>query len=1105
MSSTGPVVRGRPRAARTIGTIYAAAAVSALLLLLFSRSRRPSLVELAFGLINVPVNASLLSAVVLGVTARALLARKRAGLVVVAAFQVIGIVLGLVTLLPRQSIGWLALWQSRTTFGRTLDVIAVAIGALALWWLWRVRGEFPGRLPVHRIGAAVLTLVGGLVLTVAVTAGLIELVEADGAQPNKVIRAVLAAFGGVTRPGHIEIPVWIVQVTATLAGLVLLAALIVLLRPGRPRSTWSPEREVEIRRLLQYHGARDSLGYLATRRDKNATFSPDGHAVLTHRAVAGISLASADPIGARESWDGAVRAWLTEAREHGLTPAALSVSEEGAKAYAAAGLRVGRMGDEAILEVGSWDLAQPSMQDIVRAVRHAKRAGIAVSFARQEELDAAQLADIARYAELWRGGEPDRGFSMALNRERDPADPRILHVLARDEHGELVGLLSFVPWGPGGVSLDVMRRSPSAPNGITELMVADLMAGGRELGVSRVSLNFCMFREVFEGADEVAANSFVRGLAVVLGHLDRFWQLERLYLFNARFQPVWVPRFYCYADPVALPQIALAAGIAEGFVPSFRKSTPPARTLDEAHLARAIALAEIPVLSGGGIRRSQQERERLRRWEAMRAAGLDPHPVGSGEPADRLCGLTTNWEAGRQVEVVARVRSIRDHGGVLFATLEDAGQQAQILLEAATGERTRMGDFRRFVDSGDLVRVHGILGSSRNGTPSILLEGWRPEAKALRPVPFGGLANPAARLRDRSADLIVHPEQADLLRARSAAMAAVRSVLGAEGYLEVDTPALQVIHGGANARPFETWSNAFGLPLYLRIAPELFLKRLLVGGLGPVFEIARNFRNEGADATHNPEFTALEAYRPFADYTTMRHLTERLVRAAALAVHGAERIPVPAAEQVRAGLAGVPLLDVSGPWAVVSVLDAVSAALGTEVTIDIDPARLIALAAAAGVSLSPRMGVGTMIEEVYGELVEPATTNPTFYVDFPQETSPLTRPHRTQPGLVERWDLVIAGMEVATAYSELTDPVDQRARFTDQSLKAAAGDVEAMQVDEDFLRALELGMPPAGGLGVGLDRLVMLLTNTPIRSVLAFPFVRPDSIRVPDLGEEETG
>jgi len=296
----------------------------------------------------------------------------------------------------------------------------------------------------------------------------------------------------------------------------------------------------------------------------------------------------------------------------------------------------------------------------------------------------------------------------------------------------------------------------------------------------------------------------------------------------------------------------------------------------------------------------------------------------------------------------------------------------------------------------------------------------------------------------------------------------------------VETPILQRIHGGANARPFATHSLALDLPLYLRIAPELYLKRLAVGGVAKVFELGRTFRNEGADATHNPEFSMLEAYQAYGDYTTMRELTRELVIAAARAAHGR---PV-----ARRGAEEFPL---ETEWPVVTVHDAVAWALGEPVTPDTPVEELRALAARAKVPLNPAWDRGHVLLELYERLVEAATTAPTFYTDFPTEVSPLTRAHRKDPRLAERWDLVASGTELGTAYTELIDPVEQRRRLTEQSLRAAGGDPEAMELDEDFLQALEYAMPPTGGLGLGVDRLVMLLTGRSIRETLPFPLVRP--------------
>ncbi|MFD1214393.1 lysine--tRNA ligase, partial [Arthrobacter sp. GCM10027362] len=439
--------------------------------------------------------------------------------------------------------------------------------------------------------------------------------------------------------------------------------------------------------------------------------------------------------------------------------------------------------------------------------------------------------------------------------------------------------------------------------------------------------------------------------------------------------------------------------------------------------------------------------------------------------------------------VSGRIRSLRHHGGVLFIDLTDAGRTVQAVIERSDFGTERFRLLTRALDTGDLVVLTAVPGRSRTGCPSLLVSDLEMAAKALHPVPFTGLQDRRTRLRRRSTDLLVHPEGLDLLARRSRILSAVCRLLEREGYRQVETPMLNTVHGGAAARPFRTYSNAYGVDLTLRIAPELYLKRLLVGGAGPIFEIGRNFRNEGADATHNPEFTTLEAYRPFADYTDMKELTERLVKAAAAEVHGAAVLPLRAVH----GRAAPPVLtDVSAPWPVVPVTEAVSCAVGQPVSAETDFEELLRLARQHGVAVGPGMGPGAVLEELYSALVEPATVLPTFYCDFPVETTPLAAPHRRRPGLVERWDLVAGGMEIGTGYSELTDPFEQRRRLTMQSLKAAAGDVEAMEIDEDFLYAMETGMPPAGGLGIGMDRLVMLLTGSTIREVLSFPFVRPE-------------
>ncbi|MET8093049.1 bifunctional lysylphosphatidylglycerol synthetase/lysine--tRNA ligase LysX [Micromonospora sp. NPDC005220] len=1067
-------------------SLYAAATPLALAVLVLGRRAHPTTPEVVMGLLNVPVAGTFLSVVVLALVTGALILRKRAALWIVAAFQMLGVYLGMVALLPGRPWPLMEVWESRGDLGRGLDIASMLIAVGALGLLYRLRAEFCARFRPGSWSSAAVVLITGTAATVLLTWVLLHLTRSDGVSWREVLLTGLRALSGWS--GRQPATAGLDDMVAAALGLTVLAAMAALLHSARPATSWTPEQEIAVRRLVAEHGARDSLAYFATRRDKATIFAPDGSAAITYRVVAGVSLASADPIGRREAWGRAIEAWRSEARRYGWVPAVMSCSEEGATAYAAHGLGVIGMGDEAILDPGRFDLSRVSMASVRAAVRRTQRAGLTVRLRRQDSITPAELNEIVRCAQEWRGADQDRGFSMALNRAGDPADGAILHVTAHDGSGALVGLLSMVPWGTAGVSLDVMRRSPQAPNGVTELMVSELMNHAREQGLRRVSLNFCMFRNIYADADRIGARPLTRAGSGVLGVLDRFWQLERLYRSNQKYEPQWVPRFMCYEDALSLPHVALAASVAEGFLPWPSSAHPGSLDAEQLNQVRAIDAAARDV-SQVQPRRSGQTWHRLGHLSQLRSMGLDPYVAGGVAPEYHVADLLRSWMTGRKVVVSGRVIRPRRHGGVVFAGLRDDDAEVQLLLERSRIGVESLQTFARLIDDGDLIRVSGRLGFSRNGTPSILAESWTVEAKCLHPVPWRSFTNPQARMRDRSMDLLVNAEALNLVRARSAVATTVRALLQQEGYLEVETPVLTAIHGGASARPFRTRSNAYGVDLTLRIAPELHLKRLIVAGIGPVFELGRNFRNEGADSTHNPEFTSLEVYRPYADYTVMRHLAERLVKQAATAVHGREALPLPPAGP--GAPAPVNLVDISGPWPVVPVLDAVSKAVGTPVDLTMDPDELVTLANQHDVALRADMGPGAIIEALYARLVEPATMTPTFYTDFPVETSPLTMPHRTIAGLVERWDLVIAGMEIGTAYSELTDPVDQRNRLTEQSARAAAGDPEAMELDEDFLHALEIGMPPTGGLGIGVDRLAMVVTNTPIRSVLAFPFVRP--------------
>jgi lysyl-tRNA synthetase class 2 len=388
--------------------------------------------------------------------------------------------------------------------------------------------------------------------------------------------------------------------------------------------------------------------------------------------------------------------------------------------------------------------------------------------------------------------------------------------------------------------------------------------------------------------------------------------------------------------------------------------------------------------------------------------------------------------------------------------------------------------WKEFVDLGDHLFVEGEVISSRRGELSVLVQNWKIAAKAIRPLPnvYSELSD-EARVRSRYLDLIVREQARFTVRARARVNASLRQTFTEHEYLEVETPMLQVQHGGASARPFITHSNAFDTELYLRIAPELFLKRAVVGGIERVFEINRNFRNEGADSTHSPEFAMLEAYQAYGDYNQMADLTQELVQKAAIAVSGSLQVTWADGTEY----------DMGGEWDRVSMYDSLREASGLDITPQADVAYLVEHAEKIGVEVALPTH-GKLIEELWEHYIKPDLVRPTFVMDFPVDTSPLVRDHRSIAGVVEKWDLYIRGFELATGYSELVDPVIQRERFVEQALLASKGDPEAMRLDEEFLRALEHGMPPSGGMGMGIDRLLMAITGLGIRETILFPLVK---------------
>ncbi|MGW0993326.1 bifunctional lysylphosphatidylglycerol synthetase/lysine--tRNA ligase LysX [Streptomyces sp. NPDC002523] len=1074
---TGPPAGGRlGRVPEAFGTLFGALGLFCALLAVVGPLRRllRPLVH-TLDLLLVPISANLAYAVFLFLLAAATAARKKV------AWWLVVVYLGLVVVTDAVGVA-LGLYVDSLT--------SLVLCGLMLLLLVVARKEFYAASRRGAVWRALAVLAAGIVVAILLGWGLVALFPGTLPPGQHLAWAADRVCGGLVSDSAFDgrPPRQVTFVLGLLGALALLNAAAALFRSQRLEAALHGDEETRIRALLAAYGERDSLGYFATRRDKAVVFSASGKAAVTYRVETGVCLASGDPVGDPEAWPPAIAAWLDAARRHAWAPAVMGASEDGARAYARAGLGALQLGDEAILHVPGFDLDGRDMRVTRQAVHRVRRTGATCRIRRHADLGDREMEEIVDKADAWRDTETERGFSMALDRLGDPCDGDCLLVEALGDDGRLLALLSLVPWGRDGVSLDLMRRDRSAPNGVMEFMVAELCAAAPRLGVHRISLNFAVFRSVFEEGARIGAGPVLRLWRRLLLFFSRWWQLEALYRSNAKYHPEWYPRFICYGETASLARIGLASGIAEGFVPvpSLRKlwrrghaepgqgpavvpAPPPTTALGPAEGEEAG-----PVAPEAGL--PDQFRVRHRTLDRLRAAGTDPYPVGTPAPTHALADVPLDQD----VTVAGRVLLVRDFGGILFVVLRDWSGDHQLAL-TRHGSGPELDRFRADTDIGDLITATGRTGLSDRGEPTVFVTSWQLTGKCLRPLPDKrrGLTDPEAKVRRRYLDLATSPRSRGVLRARSAVVQALRQGLLDRGYIEVETPMLQQIHGGANARPFTTHSNAYDLDLYLRIAPELYLKRLCVGGLEKVFELGRTFRNEGVSYKHNPEFTMLEAYQAHADYDVMLDLTRELVQAAATAAFG-----TPVAH--RDGQA----YDISGRWPVRTVYGAISEALGEEVTPGTELLRLHRLCDRAGVPYTGDDGPGDVALEMYERLVEDRTRLPTFYKDFPTEVSPLTRQHRGDPRLAERWDLVAFGTELGTAYSELTDPVEQRRRLTAQSLRAAGGDPEAMELDEDFLDALEYAMPPTGGLGLGVDRLVMFLTGLTIRETLPFPLVR---------------
>ena len=487
------------------------------------------------------------------------------------------------------------------------------------------------------------------------------------------------------------------------------------------------------------------------------------------------------------------------------------------------------------------------------------------------------------------------------------------------------------------------------------------------------------------------------------------------------------------------------------------------------------------------------EQLRIRREKRVNLIdrGIEPYPVSVPRThslaavREKYKNLETDTATGDQASLVGRIIFKRDTGKLCFATLREGdGTEIQAMLSLDKVGQEQLDAWKSDVDLGDIVSVTGEIITSKRGELSLLANTWAMASKSLRPLPNDHKPmSEETRVRMRYVDLIVRPEARTVARLRPQVMRSLRETFTSQEFIEVETPMLQVMHGGAAARPFKTFSNAYDIDLFLRIAPELFLKRCVAGGLERVFEINRNFRNEGADSSHSPEFAMIETYQAFGDWRTIADLTRSLIQNAAKAVSGSHVITHMNGREA----------DLGGQWKEISLYDAISEGVGETVTALTPIAELKKYATKLGMKIDPKWVTGKLAEEIFEHVAQDKLIEPTFVMGYPVDTSPLVRAHREIPGVVEKWDLYVDGFELATGYSELVDPVIQRERLIEQAELGAKGDLEAMQLDEDFLRAMEFGMPPMGGMGMGVDRLLMALTGLGIRETILFPLVKPET------------
>ncbi|NUP25342.1 MAG: bifunctional lysylphosphatidylglycerol synthetase/lysine--tRNA ligase LysX [Nocardia sp.] len=984
--------------------------------------------------------------------------------------------------------------------------VAALTHSAALAVLLLSRSEFGARIRRCAPRPAAVCLAAGLLIAALAGWGVVQVFPGSLSSVAQRARWVIAELtanlvpGAAVPAGRPPFPAeFLVGLFGALA---FAAAMLVLNRIRRAEYALTDADESALRGLLADSDNASSTDYLATRRDRELIFAPNGRAAIGYRVEYGVCLALGDPLGARDSWPQAVETWQRYAHGFGWRVAVIGASETAVPVYRRAGLTAADAGAEAVLDTRSFSLAAPELGPVRQSVARLRKQGVTVRIRRHRDIGTSELARLTVCAEDWRHSETERGYPLPLGRLGDRRDGDCLLVEAVDSGDRVLGLLSLVPWGRTGATMELLRHAPGSPPETTDLLIAEFALRAEQHGIHRISLSFTLFRSVFEAAGRPhtargfpalrTAAGIVRSARALPLACTRWWQQDRLHRASMRYQPHWVPRYVLSDTAGDLARIAVAAARAEGLAPGpVRRST--AFTHTGRH--RSAPANPSPVRPGTNNtiaatdpepeHRPEQVRVRTGKLDRLAAANIDPYPLPF--PPTHTVAAARRAPRGTTVRVSGRLLRRRDYGGVIFAEVRDWTSDIQLLLDRDRLGRQRLDEFGELADLGDLVSVSGQLGHSRRGELSLLVADWRMLGKCLHPLPdkWRGLHDPEVRMRRGYLDLMIDRDARELLARRSAVLRALRDTLHDYGFLEVTTPVLQQGPGGTATRSLRTHIDADSTDLHLRVAPEPALKRLCVGGVEKLFELGPGFRNARADTYQLPEFTLLEAYEAHSDHRRMMTLCRQLVQQAALAANDSMIAMRPTPDGSMAAA------DISGEWRVRSMYRALSEEIGPEITPRTPLPELRELCEKADIVHQPGWDEGRTAYALYRRLVVENTLEPTFYTDFPSSVSPLSRPDRRDPTLAERWDLVAWGIELASGSSELTDPVEQRRRLAAQSRIAADGGQVAMELDEEFLCALEHAMPPTGGLGLGVDRVIMLLTGRALRETQPFPLIRP--------------